>query len=366
MLNIFIKNSSDTKNSKIFHVSFGNSLNDVLDKPANWHEKIPVNINNNGDPLINNQVENTVSKIKSLEDFANIYHVCTKAVPSERAFQLLESLTPKQKKNSFISYSLTGLNEGHFSFENRVDVIKRLHDIFNDTTILLRPLIKGLNDSKENIERIVNVAADYGNKIIMGGLHSDELIKQLDPRTEDYFADACSDHGVQIYNKTTCAVADKFDASCKVHDVDGKVPKNVEVLNLLGYKYDMEHGKIILNQASSGDMNLVRFITDSLPYTKKLISRLNKISTLGEHNYELTSGWLSWSENKPCNIGCNYCVMSQIDYLKDRSSVGSHPKELQNIRIDTTPKPAIKVNTLNKYISYKDIRKQVPCLRVKI
>ena len=69
-----------------------------------WFENIPVNINNNGDPLIDKEIENTVEKIKSLEGYSNIFHICTKSVPSEYAFSLLEELTEKQKKNLFLSY----------------------------------------------------------------------------------------------------------------------------------------------------------------------------------------------------------------------------------------------------------------------
>lgn len=145
----------------------------------NWYEKIPVNINNNGDPLIDNQAENTIEKIKSLEGLSNIFHICTKAVPSENTFSMLENLTGKQKKNLFFSYSLTGLNEGKFSFEQRVEVIDRLFSILGNVTILLRPLIKGRNDNKENIDRIVKVAAGHGNRIILGGLHNEKLIKQI-------------------------------------------------------------------------------------------------------------------------------------------------------------------------------------------
>ena len=62
-----------------------------------WYENIPVNINNNGDPLVDNQVKNTVDKIKLLEGYKNILHICTKAVPSEKAFEYLNSLTENQK-----------------------------------------------------------------------------------------------------------------------------------------------------------------------------------------------------------------------------------------------------------------------------
>lgn len=328
-----------------------------------WFENIPVNINNNGDPLIDNQIENTIEKIKSLEGYANIFHICTKAVPSEKSFSLLEQLTDNQKKNLFLSYSLTGLNEGRYSFEDRVNTIDRLFKIFGDVTILLRPLIAGRNDNKENIERIVKVAATHGNRIILGGLHNDKLIKQLDNDTLDFFIQCCKKNGVKFFNKTSCAVADKFKSVCKVHDYDNNYPKNLDVLDKLGYEYELINGKIVLNQASSGDMNLIRFITESMPYTKKLISRLNKVTTVGNHNYEVTSGWLSWSLNKPCNIGCDYCVMSQIDYLKDRSSVGCHPRDIQNIVIDTTPREEIKIQSKEEFISYKDCRRQTECIK---
>ena len=332
----------------------------------NWYENIPVNINNNGDPLIDNQAESTVEKIKSLEGYTNTFHVCTKAVPSEKTFEMLESLSEEQKKNLFLSYSLTGLNEGRFSFEQRVEVIDRLYNILGDVTILLRPLIKGRNDSKENIERIINVAAIHGNRIILGGLHNPNLVKQIQDETERYFIDCCIANGVKYFNKTSCAVADIFETVCKVHGYENNMPKNLDVLDMLGYEYSIWDEKILLEQASSGDLNLIRYITESIPYTKKVISRLNKITTIGNHNYEVTSGWLSWSENKPCNIGCDYCVMSQIDYLKDRSSVGCHPRDVQNIRIDNTPREALKIEKMDKakeYFSYKDLRKQCECIQ---
>ena len=55
--------------------------------------------------------------------------------------------------------------------------------------------------------------------------------------------------------------------------------------------------------------------------------------------------------------------MSQIDYLKDGSSVGCHPKDIEKIRIDNTPKDAINIVSTNKYISYKDLRKQCECIQ---
>ena len=323
----------------------------------NWYEKIPININNNGDPLIDNQAENTIEKIKSLEGFSNIFHVCTKAVPSENTFLMLEDLTENQKKNLFLSYSLTGLNEGKFSFEQRVEVIDRLFSILGNVTILLR------NDNKENIDRIVKVAAEHGNRIILGGLHNEKLIKQIQDSTKQYFMDCCNANDVKYFNKTSCAVADIFGTVCKVHGYDDNYPKDLSILDMLGYKYELWNNKILLEQASSGDLNLIRYITESVPYTKQVISRLNKVTTIGEHNYEVTSGWLSWSENNPCNIGCDYCVMSQIDYLKDRSSVGCHPKDIEKIRIDNTPKDAINIVSTNKYISYKDLRKQCECIQ---
>ena len=328
-----------------------------------WFENIPVNINNNGDPLVDNQIKSTVEKIKSLEGYQNIFHICTKAVPSKKAFELLKELTDEQKKNLFLSYSLTGLNEGGYSFQDRVDTINELYELFGNVTILLRPLIAGRNDSKENIERIVEVASNYGNRIILGGLHNNKLIKQLSDDTKDYFIECCDKYKVKYFNKTSCAVADIFKEPCKVHDYDNNKPVNLNILDILDYKYEIINDKIVLKQASSGDLNLVRYITKSMPYTEKLTSRLNRVSSIGENNYEVTSGWLSWSENKPCPIHCDYCVMSMIDYLADRSSIGCHPKDIINIRIDNTPKEAVLVKKKGEYISYKDCRKQQECIK---
>lgn len=329
-----------------------------------WYENIPVNINNNGDPLIDNQADNTIEKIKSLEGLNNIFHICTKAVPSEETFKKLESLTDNQKKNIFLSYSLTGLNEGGYSFEERVNVISRLHNILGDVTILLRPLIKGRNDSNENIERIIKVASEYGNSIILGGLHNKRLLKQMQDSTEEFFIKCCKKYNVKNFNKTSCAVADKFNTECKIHDYYNNEPVNLDIITTLGYKYSLWNNSILLEQASPGDLNLIRAITKSVPYTKRVITRLNKITTIGNHNYEFTSGWMSWSENNPCNIGCDYCVMSQIDYLRDRSSVGCHPQEVENIKIDNTYKESV-VDTLpiEEYYSYRDLRRQCECIK---
>lgn len=73
---------------------------------------------------------------------------------------------------------------------------------------------------------------------------------------------------------------------------------------------------------------------------------------------------MSWSENNPYNIGCDYCVMSQIDYLRDRSTVGCNPKDVVNIKINNEDKPSIiGAQPIEKYYSYKDLRKQCKCIK---
>jgi len=167
------------------------------------------------------------------------------------------------------------------------------------------------------------------------------------------------------FNKTSCAVADQFDKPCKVHDLGKTTPQNLAVLDELGYKFELWNNKILLEQASVGDLNLIRYITESLPYTKKITTILNRISSVEKRNYELTSGWLSWSNNDPCPIKCNYCVMSMIDYLSDRKPVGCHPKDLLNLTIDNTPSETIVDDIIPKelYISYKDCRVQQDCIK---
>lgn len=328
----------------------------------NWYENISVMINNHGDPLTDNQVESTVNKSLSMKGYKNTVGICTKAVPSDFAFKELERLKGNNDINLFLAYSLTGLDEGGYSFDERVDVIKRMYDMFGQMTILLRPLIKGQNDSKENIERIVKVAASTSGRIILGGLHNRKLQKQLKDESHDYFIDCCNHYNVKYFNKTSCAIANQYSEPCKVHDLSEN-PINLDVLDSLGYKYEILDGKIVLYQASVGDLNLIRYITNTLPYTQKLTTRLNKISTVGNHNYELTSGWLSWSNNVYCDIQCSYCVMSLIDYLADGTPVGCHPKNLVDIRIDNTEKDAIDIDKKELYISYKDCRVIQECMK---
>lgn len=329
-----------------------------------WYENIPVMINNHGDPLTDNQIESTVQKVKSLRGYNNVVGICTKAIPSDRAYQQLEQIAKIKDVKLFVAYSLTGLNEGNYSFEEREEAIMRLYSMFGQMNILLRPLIKGKNDSHENIQRIVEISAKTGNNIILGGLHNKKLLKQLNDEVKDYFIDCCNANGVRYFNKTSCVIAYEHNTSCKVHDVIDSKPKNLDVLDTLGYKYTLYNGHVLLDWASSGDMNLVRYITESLPYTKKLTSRLNKISSVDNHNYELTSGWLSWSNNADCPIKCNYCVMSLIDYLADKTPVGCHPKDLQNLAIrETFDGEAVDIIAKDKYISYNDYRVPQDCMK---
>ena len=333
---------------------------------VNWYENIPVMLNNHGDPLTDNQVESTVHKVKSLVGYNNVVGICTKAVPSESAYRKLEQISNIKDVKLFIGYSLTGLNEGNYSFKEREEAIMRLYDMFGQMNIMFRPLIKGRNDSHENIERIVDIAAKTGNNIILGGLHNRKLLKQLKDDTKDYFIDCCNANGVRYFNKTSCVVAYQYNTTCKVHDVTDNKPKNLDIIDKLGYKYTLYNDHILLDWASSGDMNLVRFITESLPYTKKLTSRLNKISFNENHNYELTSGWLSWSNNEDCPIKCDYCVMSLIDYLADKTPVGCHPKDLKNITIqDAFNGDTVDIKPNGEYISYNDYRVQQDCIKYK-
>ena len=63
-------------------------------------------------------------------------------------------------------------------------------------------------------------------------------------------------------------------------------------------------------------------------------------------------------------IKCNYCVMSLIDYLADKTPVGCHPKELQNITIcNTFNGQAVDIKVKDRYISYNDYRVPQDCIK---
>ena len=110
-----------------------------------WFEELPIAINNSfGDPFQPSQIYNTLTNINSLENYPSPFCICTKDVPSDKIIELLKRTN---FGNNFLPfYSLTGLNEGDYSFEERERSINELFDLWGKMIIMVRPIIANRND----------------------------------------------------------------------------------------------------------------------------------------------------------------------------------------------------------------------------
>lgn len=294
-----------------------------------WWRHIPVSVNNSyGDPFSKLQMEDTLTKIMRLRALDMKFSVCTKAVLSNSDLEILHSIGTVSRHNMFLQYSLTGLDEGGYSFDERVRTIYKLFDEYGQISIMFRPFIAGRNDSEENIDRIVKVASETGKVLILGGLHDQNKRKIMDKRKKDQIIEKCILHNVTYHNKTSCAAATQFKIPCWVHDL--KQPKNVDVLNKLGYRVQCDGSMVTLHEATLGDLNFVRLITGTRVGTYKLSSNYNILSCSSPKRYfECSSSWFSWSRNVACEIACDYCIINEIEYLSGSNRlIGCFPADI--------------------------------------
>lgn len=298
-----------------------------------WWKQIPVCINNSyGDPFTDIQIMDTFDKVKKLYTEDMHFCICTKAVPSKEAWDIIEQMGNISKNNMILEYSLTGLNEGGFTFEERKETIIRLHQVFKQMAIMLRPLIAEKNDSDVNLRRIIDVASITGKKIIIGGIHDENKRKQFNVDTIQKITKMCNEAGVNYFFKTSCTAANQFGVTCWVHDLGE--PQNLDVAASLGYEiylFDDENdkNKLVVREATTGDLNFLRLLTGAKIYCEKLINNYNLLSFSREDIiFECTSSWFSWSNNVPCSIACDYCIIRSIGYLLKNRTIGCFPKEL--------------------------------------
>ncbi len=296
-------------------------------------KKIPVAINNAwGDPLTESLVDNTVYKAKELYDHLAPIMICTKSVPNEATLEKLIEI--KDNSNIFLVYSLTGINEGGFSLEQRRKAIEDLSKLFDKIAIITRPIISGVNDSKENLTQLVEIAENTSKILITGALHDKNKRKYTDESVMEFLTNLCERKGVKYYHKSSCAAADTFKQKCWVHDLSA--PQNLDALDELGIPYQIKNNEIILPQATVGDMNFIRMLTHANVKTPILLSNYNILSISNESQiFETTSSWYAWSNNGYCSLNCPYCICNQIEYLDSEKCIGVNPNNLINFKYNS-------------------------------
>ncbi|WP_349944467.1 hypothetical protein ABFV83_13175 [Lacrimispora sp. BS-2] len=330
-----------------------------------WWRIIPVSINNAyGDPLTDIQIMDTYDKINKLYENNMRMSLCTKAVPSKEVYEILKTLPSDLKKMMFFQYSLTALDEGGYSFKEREEAIYRLYEILGQVTLMIRPVIPGKNDNIEDMTKIIQVASKTGRQVILGGIHDENKRKVLDEKFYEKVINLCQEYGVEYFNKTSCAAANQFQCDCWMHDLG--TPINLEILDFLEYDYYIKNDRVVLRQATTGDLNFVKIITKSKPYTERLLNNYNILSfKINDNILECTSSWFSWSNNISCKIACDYCIIRKIDYLLANRKIGCFPGEINKIETkhnkQVNEQNCIKKENISEMISYDNLRKVQEC-----
>ncbi|TDC79017.1 hypothetical protein [Streptomyces hainanensis] len=295
-----------------------------------WSRWLPISVNDTyGDPFIPEQIENTTAKLASLSDHNAPIAIFTKAGYSSRVLERLGAVTHIDR--AVIFYSLTGLDEGGISFEERVRMIAALKRLFPNTLVFTRPIIRNRNDDPGTLRRLSEVAAAHTGLLVLGGLHDAKKRKKIENSVEDQLIAYCDELGVKTFHKTSCAAAWLHGRDCWVHDLKG--PRNLDVLVSLGYEFGVTDGRVVLEQGTTGDINFIRMITSSEVFVHNLVSNYNLLTLpSGKRKLESTSSWFAWSENIDTCLDCNYCIIKQIEYLKKmRVRIGVHPSRLPEI-----------------------------------
>ncbi|AST93561.1 MULTISPECIES: radical SAM protein [Sutcliffiella] len=343
--------------------------NKVLERINDWYDHIPMSVNDTyGDPFIIEQVDNTIKKLKILWNHKAPIAIFTKAPFNPEVIEKLKEI--KNHPQVIVMYSLTGLNEAGYSFENRVNFIKELKEIFNDIVILTRPIIKGRNDDEETLQKIVQVAKEHCGYLVLGGLHDPYKNKKIESTVEERLIEMCDMAGVKSFHKSSCCAAYIKGVSCWMHDLNE--PINLDVARALGYEFEIVNNSIVLNSGSTGDLNFLRMLTRANIYSKEIISNYNLLTIkTGTQKYESTSSWYAWAENIETCLDCDYCIIKQIEYLKKmRVQIGTHPRDMLKLvaennygqNFEEFKRTKIKKDRdLSNLNSYADVRITKPC-----
>jgi hypothetical protein len=339
---------------------------DAGDQAPEWTRSLPVSVNDTyGDPFIPQQIDNTIAKLTALQRHRAPIAIFTKAGFDERVLSALAGVPIKEKVVVF--YSLTGLDEGGISFEERVRFIIALKQIFPNTLVFTRPIIRNRNDNPDMLRRLADVAAAYTGALVLGGLHDAKKRKTIEMPVEDFLIDYCNELGVPTFHKTSCAAAWLHGLACWMHDL-GK-PCNCDVLAQLGYDFSVSDHTVVLRRGTTGDINFIRMISGAEVVVETLISNYNLLTfPTGMRKLESTSSWFAWSENLDVCLDCNYCIIKQIEYLKKmRVRIGVHPTRLPQIVTGPSHNhdfAAFRLTKLPKredLHSYADVRSVKPC-----
>ncbi|MDG4788033.1 hypothetical protein O7626_19160 [Micromonospora sp. WMMD1102] len=318
-----------------------------------------------GDPFIPEQVANTVTKLAELRTHQAPIAIFTKAGYHPDVLARLAEIADND--NIIVYYSLTGLDEGGISFDERLRFIAALTGLFRNVFVFTRPIIRRRNDSPEHLRRLAQAAAELTGQLVLGGLHDAKKRKQIERPVELRLLDYCDELGVRAFHKTSCAAAWTRQRRCWVHDIGA--PGKIDVAASLGYRLQVGDDRVVLHEGSTGDINFVRMLTGAEVYVDNLLSNYNLLTIGAPRKLEMTSSWFAWSENIDTCLDCSYCIIKQIEYLKKMQvRIGVHPTRLPEIVDGEQSAHALSQLRGNKLAPgsggrkrYGDVRIEKPC-----
>lgn len=196
------KHGWDIKNkcipTKIYDVS--NILKN-LKKHRYFHENIPLAIHNSAtDPFQEGVVENTFEILDGLEEkeITNIVGLITKEYLSKEIITRLESYK-NIRPVIFITFSFLPEKYEKVVNDRRLESMKNLSESNLKKILYYRPIISGINDSEEIVQKIVELGEKYFDCIVRSSL-------KLDINTIENMAK----HGVHV--------DPRYDIGLNIHD----------------------------------------------------------------------------------------------------------------------------------------------------
>ncbi len=145
---------------------------------------------------------------------------------------------------------------------------------------------------------------------------------------------------------------------------------SIDCTKEIALQYTRQVYEYKFNDDFSAALNFAKLLTRSKPYTKKIINNYNILSIKKNGTiFECTSSWFSWSNNSPCAIACDYCIIQKIDYLLTNRKIGCAPWELltetklnQSFDIgEISVGTSIEGNVNEQYLSYDNLRTVQEC-----
>lgn len=197
--------------------------------------KTPISINiSSTDALLPDVKPSTYKCVRYLDEegYRNILGITTKSEIKKKDIKFFKSL------NSInivilISYAEIPFKIEPVEIEHRIENLKKLNHASIPCIHYFRPIVKGWNDSKSKIRKVLRVGEKYASAIAIGGLRTSPKIRKVFERRNISVPDSESgfnckeidkdilcnirniynkqDMNVPIYKHTSCAVSHVFD-----------------------------------------------------------------------------------------------------------------------------------------------------------